>query len=173
VVPVSLVDDLLAEGEPEKEFDPGIAARVARKRVAAGALIRDGDGRILFVEPNYKPVLDIPGGIAEDGESPYAACVREVREELGLGVPIGDLLIVDWTPRQGVWGDGLAFIFDGGVVDRDSVLDARLQRDPEIENVMFLSLQEASGRLRPSMIRRIEMAMSQRAARYSEFGRAL
>jgi hypothetical protein len=70
VVAVSLVEDLLAEGEPEKEFDPGIAARVARKRVAAGALIRDDDGRILFVEPNYKPVLDIPGGIAENGESP-------------------------------------------------------------------------------------------------------
>jgi hypothetical protein len=36
-----LDDDLLAEGEPEKEFIPGIAAKMPRKRVAAGALIRD------------------------------------------------------------------------------------------------------------------------------------
>jgi len=36
-----LAEDLLAEGAPEVEFNPGIAARLPRTRTAAGALIRD------------------------------------------------------------------------------------------------------------------------------------
>jgi 8-oxo-dGTP pyrophosphatase MutT (NUDIX family) len=93
---VNRQDDLVAEGEPEKEFNPGIAARLPRKTVAGGALIRDRAGRILFLEPTYKPTLDIPGGIAERDESPYDACRREVKEEIGLDREIGALLVVDW-----------------------------------------------------------------------------
>ncbi len=37
---VSLAEDLRDEGEPEQEFNPGIASRLPRKRIAAGALIR-------------------------------------------------------------------------------------------------------------------------------------
>ena len=45
-----LEEDLLAEGEPEREYHVGIAGRLARKRVAGGAIVRDEGSRILFVE---------------------------------------------------------------------------------------------------------------------------
>lgn len=59
---------------------------------------------------------EIPGGVAEHDESPLDACRREIREELGFELAIGDLLVVDWVPAHGVWFDGLMFIFDGGRV---------------------------------------------------------
>jgi ADP-ribose pyrophosphatase YjhB (NUDIX family) len=38
--------------------------------MAAGALLFDEDGRILLVEPTYKPYWEIPGGVVEADESP-------------------------------------------------------------------------------------------------------
>lgn len=169
-------EDLLAEGEPEKEFDPGIASRLPRKRVAAGALIRDPDGRILFVVPNYKPGLEIPGGIVNANESPLAACRREVREELGVEIPIGRLLTVDWMPTHGPWTDGLMFIFDGGVLDGVPRPDDGNSRDSEIDGVMFDHLSQVSAKLRPSMRRRLTLAITaleSSANAYAEFGRPL
>jgi ADP-ribose pyrophosphatase YjhB (NUDIX family) len=168
--PVNRQDDLLAEGEPEKEFNPGIAARFPRKTVAGGALIRDRDGRILFLEPTYKPTLDIPGGIAEYDESPYEACVREVKEEIGLDLEIGPLLIVDWVPAHGPWTDALAFVFDGGILDNTS-----LTLDPtEVRNHHYLTLEEATPHLRPSMTRRLSLAhqaLTNPHPIYADFGR--
>lgn len=37
-------------------------ATQARKRVAADVLIRDASGRVLLVNPTYKPGWDLPGG---------------------------------------------------------------------------------------------------------------
>jgi ADP-ribose pyrophosphatase YjhB (NUDIX family) len=167
---VNRQDDLVAEGEPEKEFHPGIAARLPRKTVAGGALIRDRAGRILFLEPTYKPTLDIPGGVAEYDESPYDACRREVKEEIGLDREIGALLVVDWVPALGPWTDALAFIFDGGTLDGD-----HLTPDPtEVRAIHFLTLAEATPRLRPSMTRRLtlaQQALTQATPNYSDFGR--
>ena len=55
----------------------------ATPRVAAGALFFDDQGRVLLVHPTYKDTWDIPGGYVERGESPAAACRRELKEELG------------------------------------------------------------------------------------------
>ena len=163
-------DDLVAEGEPEKEFNAGIAGRLPRKTVAGGALIRDRGGRILFLEPTYKPTLDIPGGIAEYDESPYDACRREVKEEIGLDLEIGPLLVVDWVPALGPWTDALAFVFDGGVLDNGNLVP-----DPtEVRAIHFLTLAEATPRLRPSMTRRLALAqqsLTTGTPSYADFGR--
>jgi ADP-ribose pyrophosphatase YjhB (NUDIX family) len=163
-------NDLVAEGEPEQEFNPGIAARLPRKTAAGGALIRDGAGRILFLEPTYKPSLDIPGGIVESGESPFEACCREVKEEIGLDLAVGRLLVVDWLPPHGPWADAFAFVFDGGVLD-----NPHLTLDPaEARAHHFLTLEEAAPRLRPSMARRLALAQQALATgtpAYADFGR--
>src|SRR6266478_3393599 len=57
--------------------------------VAAVALI-DADGRVLLAQrPEGKHLAglwEFPGGKVEPGESPEAALVREVREELGIRI---------------------------------------------------------------------------------------
>ncbi|MFE2306801.1 NUDIX domain-containing protein, partial [Streptomyces sp. NPDC059411] len=70
-------------------------------RVLAGAavLYRDAAGRVLLVEPNYREGWALPGGTIEsdEGESPRAAARRESAEEIGLDLPLGRLLAVDWS----------------------------------------------------------------------------
>lgn len=167
------LSDVEAEGEPEAEFHQGIAQRMPRKGVAGGALIRNEDGLILFLEPTYKPTLDIPGGMAEQDESPLEACRREVREEIGLELEIGPLLVVDWVPAIGVWFDAVNFVFDGGVLGAEQLEQLRV--DPvEARGSEFLTLEQASTRLRPSMVRRLAAAheaVSRGATQYTEFGR--
>ncbi|SER45866.1 NUDIX domain-containing protein [Lentzea xinjiangensis] len=166
--PAAFAADVLDEGPAEPEHEPGVASRRPTKTCAGGALIRDSTGRVLFVVPTYKAVLDIPGGMAEDDESPKAAAVREVREELGLTVALGPLLVVDWTPRNGVWRDCHQFVFDGGVVD------GAVACDPELSGVVYLSLDGAAPRIYPSLHRRLTLAVAaleSGTTRYAEFGR--
>ncbi|MEU0884647.1 NUDIX hydrolase [Lentzea sp. NPDC005914] len=166
--PASFAADVLDEGPAEPEYEPGVAGRRPTKTSAAGALIRDSTGRVLFVVPTYKAVLDIPGGMTEDDESPKAAAVREIREELGLDVALGPLLVVDWTPRNGVWRDCHQFVFDGGVVDGATA------HDDELEGVLYLTLDEARTRIYPSLHRRLTVALralESGSTLYAEFGR--
>ncbi|MET9631092.1 NUDIX hydrolase [Lentzea sp. NPDC006480] len=166
--PAAFAADVLDEGPAELEYEPGVASRRPTKTSAGGALIRDSTGRVLFVVPTYKAVLDIPGGMTDDDESPKAATVREIREELGLDVSIGPLLVVDWTPRNGVWRDCHQFVFDGGVIDNATAHDA------ELSGVLYLTLDEARPRIYPSLHRRLTLALralESGSTLYAEFGR--
>ena len=87
-------------------------ATFATPRIAAGALFVDGD-RILLVHKTYANGWDIPGGYAEIGESPAAACQRELKEELGIQREVQRLLIVDWAPHVRE-GDKILDVFDCG-----------------------------------------------------------
>jgi 8-oxo-dGTP pyrophosphatase MutT (NUDIX family) len=136
-------------------------------------LFRDEDGRIMMVEPVYKPGLEIPGGVANDDESPLQTCVREVREELGIEPAIGDLLVVDWVPRHGEWPDAVLFVFDGGVLAPEQVGRIRLQAD-ELASFKYLTLDEIAPHVRPAMARRLGAALEAVSAgrpSYLQFGR--
>jgi ADP-ribose pyrophosphatase YjhB (NUDIX family) len=110
---------------------------MATPRVAAGALFFDAEGRVLLVRPTYKQHWDIPGGYVEPGESPRAACIREVSEELGLTVAVGPHLVVDWAPADNE-GDKILFIFDGGTLSEDD--QCRIVfRDGELAEWRFVS----------------------------------
>ncbi|MCP5099570.1 MAG: NUDIX hydrolase, partial [Chloroflexi bacterium] len=66
-----------------------------KKRMSAGALFFDELGRLLVVNPTYKPTWEIPGGAIELNESPYQGCKREIEEELGLIRNLVRLICVD------------------------------------------------------------------------------
>ncbi|WP_207770177.1 NUDIX domain-containing protein [Frankia canadensis] len=149
---------------------------MARPYTAAGALFFDEDDRVLLVDPSYKPGWDIPGGFVEPGESPYAACVREVEEELGITPPIGDLLAVDWAPRpKDGWleGEMLLFVFDGGLLPPSWRERIQLGVD-ELVAFAFVPLGEVDGLLPPLHARRVAAAArlrrTSRRAGYLEYG---
>lgn len=87
-----------------------------RKRMAAHVLVRDEDGRVLLVEPTYEDSWLLPGGAVEADESPRAACAREAAEELGLDLPIGRLLCLEWHGPQAGLTEALMFVYDGGTI---------------------------------------------------------
>ncbi|GAA3076878.1 hypothetical protein GCM10020254_21100 [Streptomyces goshikiensis] len=90
-------------------------ASLPRVLAGAAALYLDAAGRVLLVEPNYREGWALPGGTIESdlGESPRAAARRESAEEIGLDLPLGRLLAVDW-----VLGSArpplVAYVYDGG-----------------------------------------------------------
>lgn len=104
-------------------------ATLPRKRVAAGALIRDEQGRICIVEPTYKPQWQFPGGTVEANESPATGCRREVLEELGLEVQIGRLLGIGWVLEDKDPDGALIMVYDGGVLTPDRIAAIVLPSD--------------------------------------------
>jgi 8-oxo-dGTP diphosphatase len=135
----------------------------ARPLVAAGVLFFDQEGRVILVDPVYKPGWEIPGGYVEAGESPLEACVREVKEELGISPPVGAPLVVDWAPHP-AQGDKLLFVFDGGVLDDDLCGQIRLA-DGELADWRFCTADEIDGMLIERLARRVHQAIAARHAR--------
>jgi ADP-ribose pyrophosphatase YjhB (NUDIX family) len=64
-------------------------------KVAVGALIEDGQGRLLYTHRNHQPQMGawaLPSGFVDRGEELHHAVIREVREETGLDTAVDDLL---------------------------------------------------------------------------------
>lgn len=53
-------------------------AKQPRKRVGADVVFRDQQGRVLLVDPRYKPDWDLPGGMSDANEAPAETARREV-----------------------------------------------------------------------------------------------
>lgn len=91
-------------------------ASLPKSITGAGAILHDEHERFLLVRPSYRcDTWEIPGGGLEEGEFPWQAACREVKEELGVDLTPGRLLAVDWVPPQSDGRPALAnFLFDGG-----------------------------------------------------------
>jgi ADP-ribose pyrophosphatase YjhB (NUDIX family) len=99
--------------------DPGVNC--------AGAFVRDGDGRVLLILRANDPgrgLWSVPAGRIEAGETSAEAAVREVREETGLEVVLGEVL---WRGAVGEFVvEDFAATVSGGVLRAgDDAADAR------------------------------------------------
>lgn len=142
------------------------------KRIGAGLVCRDAASRVLLVRPTYKPTWEIPGGVVEAGESPAAAVSREIREELGVSLAIGRLLVVDWLPPRAPKTEGIMMLFDGGVLDEVITRDFALPPD-ELLEWAFVRSEDLVNLLPDYMAKRVnialDLALSNRSA-YLELG---
>ncbi|MGW5560533.1 NUDIX domain-containing protein [Micromonospora sp. NPDC003944] len=148
-------------------------ANLASFYAAAAAFITDPDGNVLLVKPTYRDHWAFPGGYVDEGEYPHDACAREIREELGVALAVGDLLVVDWAPPAGQRPRSIiSFTFDcGSIAD----LDGLSLPEQELENIGFFSRQEAEQRLPANVAIRLPAAIyarDRRAAVYLAGGAA-
>lgn len=136
---------------------------------AAGVLLRDGQGRVMLLSAPYKSHVDLPGGMVDPGETPPAAAVREVHEELGLTLrePLR-LLVADYLTGTQRRPHGYRFVFDGGMVGRGHPLQLQAA---EVDEVFWCDRWDVTRLLcfhAPMLQRRILAAMW--AVKNAQFG---
>ena len=124
-----------------------------------------------MLKPTYKSGWTIPGGVMEaNGETPWAACQREVREETGLIVTTGRLVALDTRPAKTRKAMGLRFLFDCGMVSDAQAASITVQAS-ELSEFAFVEPAEALTRLRPAVSRRVAAALAAPHCCYLEDGR--
>jgi len=156
----------LADDTPVEEpggFRRLLNSFLPRKRAISQMLIRsagtDGQGaRVLLCQLTYKNDWDLPGGVVEVGESPQVAVSREVKEELGLSIDAGSLVLTDWLPPWGGWDDAVCLVFDGGVHE-ESLVEDIVRQQREIRAARFCTLDEAHELCADFTVRRILAAL--------------
>lgn len=139
-----------------------------RKRIGAGLVCRDAQRRVLLVRPTYKPTWEIPGGVVEADESPAAAVAREVREELGVPLAVGRLLVTDWLPSRPPKTEGLMMLFDGGEVT-EAVTGRFFLPPDELLEWAFVPAAELDAVLPDYMARRLRVALDLAGTDRSEY----
>jgi 8-oxo-dGTP pyrophosphatase MutT (NUDIX family) len=132
-------------------------------------LFVDGD-RVLLVCKTYGHRWDIPGGYVDRGESPAAACERELAEELGLHRNVQRLLVHDWAPSD-TEGDKILYLFDCGELGDD---EAAIKPDGvEVEAIEWVSVRDLDQFVIPRLEARLGQAFEASrsvGARYLERG---
>ena len=135
-------------------------ARLPTMFAAAAALFTSSDGRVLLVKPNYRDHWSLPGGILEHGEPPHQGCRREVKEELGLDITPGPLLVVGWAGPHGPRPRPVVhFVFDGGVLADD--VPIRLQEE-ELDEYRFVEPAALDDYLPPIISTRVSAGLRAR-----------
>lgn len=142
------------EGVTDAEF----YQRAPRKRIAAGVVARDEQGRILLVKPTYKEPWEIPGGVVDAGESPLATCQREIEEELGVPWSVGKLLVIDYVGDDPPFLEALVVVFDGGV-HPNSVAPINPRASSELSAAEWCPIDLALERVDPRLMRRLRSAL--------------
>src|SRR5262249_22208271 len=101
-------------------------------------------------------VWEVPGGGMDQGEYPLQTARREIKEELGIDLPQGQLLVVDWVPPQ---PDGrpalMNFLFDGGRITQQWAQHLRLNSG-EVSTWRLTTSAERAKLLEPHMARRLD-----------------
>lgn len=120
-----------------------------RVRVAAYAVCRDDDGRVLLchIAPSVGAgdVWTLPGGGLEFGESPAVAVLRELEEETGYRGTVEGLL--DVTDRVFHDVDGAARMHAIRIVYAVAITGGELRDEPDgsTDTCRWLTLEEAGG----------------------------
>ncbi len=146
----ALESRLLKTGDPERLVCTGCGfVFYVDPKVAVGAIIRTGDGRVVLVRRAIEPGYGLwvfPGGYVDRGEEVESAAIREAREEAGLEIEIEGLLnIYSYPGASPIIIVYSATVIGGELCSDDECLEARLFAQDEIpwNELAFRSTGEA------------------------------
>jgi 8-oxo-dGTP pyrophosphatase MutT (NUDIX family) len=117
---------------------------------AVYGVILDENKRVLLIHRTDNDIWEIPGGGWEEGETPWDAVTREVKEETGLDVVVSHLVSIGSRPT----GSDLVFTFlcavSGGEI---SITDS------EVDQITYFALSDFPANIAPSKLARIQDAL--------------
>jgi 8-oxo-dGTP diphosphatase len=93
--------------------------RPDRVALTVDAVITDEHGRVLMMERGTDPFRGtwvFPGGYVDPGETVEQACIREVREELGLEVKLTGLIGIYSEPGRDPRGSVVSIAYRAVIV---------------------------------------------------------
>lgn len=124
------------------------------KRVdVAYVLLVNEEEKVLMVE-NESGVWTLPGGEVEKGETLKVAAKREVLEETGLDVEVGDLVSVNEVFMRHIDAHALFFTFSGKALSEEIAIT----RKDEILAIEWKSIEEANS-LMPYFAEGVELLL--------------
>ena len=130
-----------------------------KKRMGVGVLFLNEKNEILIIKPSYKDHWSVPGGVVDKNESPRRACIREVKEELGLDIGSLEFLCVDYVSTIPEKSENLQFIFFGGKLGSSQIAAIKLPPD-EIAEHKFVSIDEALPLLSEKLSKRVSQCLT-------------
>ncbi|MEO0014932.1 MAG: hypothetical protein RLZZ535_3321, partial [Cyanobacteriota bacterium] len=114
--------------------------------------------RVFFWKKD-KNTWNLPGGVVEANESPQNACIREVREEIGIEITPERLLCIDYTSKKEEAIESLQFIFFGGILAPEKISEIEIATD-EISAYQFLPPKQALTLVSQTLARRITQCLT-------------
>jgi len=121
-------------------------------RAGAFAVIFGKERRVLLCHRRDLDAWNLPGGLVEDGEAPWDAAIREVREEIGVEAKIARLIGLYWKPDQ----KDLVFAFECRAVS------GRPGPSEEADAVGYFKLDALPPNTLPNHAERIRDALAKR-----------
>jgi len=150
---------LARPGPPVALGGDAFYASLPKRYVGSGVLITDDAGAVLMVEPTYRSTWNVPGGVTEASESMWAAARRECREEIGIDIDVGRLLLVEHQTIASR-GDSIMFIYDGGTLPRDVELTLPAA---ELSSYRFVAPSDVGAITSPVVANRLRVALRARS----------
>lgn len=109
-------------------------------RVSVKALIRDQQGNVLVVKEGDE-YWDLPGGGTDHSEDLTVSMKREIREEIGLDVEVGDLYdSIKFVSVDGI--HALFLIYECHAVDESALDSLKLRPEHEADEITWLKPEE-------------------------------
>jgi 8-oxo-dGTP diphosphatase len=125
-----------------------------KKRMGAGMLFFNEKEELLIVKPVYKDHWTLVGGVVDENESPLQACIREVKEEIGIELQNAKFLCVDYVATREEKDENLQFIFYGGILNKNQISNIKLA-DGEIGEFRFAKVEETKSLLSEKFRKRL------------------
>lgn len=145
--------------QTEKELKKEIKVKMIsqwlpQKNISVGALYLFED-KILIVKPRYNIGWLIPGDVVRDNESPLQALERALTDEMGLNLPIGELVAVDYTHSVDSKNEHLQIVFWGTNLNSTQAQHIQSKNNDDLE-FKFTPLHEVQAHLASSLKNRMK-----------------